>query len=110
MTTPGTLREHQSLFARMVADLILKAYDLGFELSLGDAFRDQRCPYGNPNSLHYHRLAIDLNLFKDGVYLTDSAAHEPLGVYWESIGGTWGGRFRPNPDGNHYSLAWGNMR
>jgi len=48
------------------------------------------------------RLAIDLNLFKDGEYLTDTEDHRFLGEFWESLGGTWGGRW---DDGNHYS--WG---
>lgn len=37
-----TLREKQSKFARMVADLIIKAYSLGYEITLGDAYRDPR--------------------------------------------------------------------
>ena len=85
----------------MIALLILHAEHLGYTLTVGDAFRDPRVPYGHPNSLHKRRLAMDLNLFKDGVYLTKDKDHEPLGLYWESIGGSWGGRFN---DGNHYSL------
>ncbi len=50
------------------------------------------------------RLAIDLNLFRDGRYLETTEDHAPLGLFWESLGGTWGGRFR-DPDGNHYSLG-----
>lgn len=106
----ATLREEQSRFAKMVGRLITQAFAMGYEATLGDAYRDMRCPYGNPNSLHTHRLAIDLNLFMDGVYLTDSEDHRPLGEWWEAQGGTWGGRFRPSPDGNHYSLAWGGMK
>jgi hypothetical protein len=53
-------------------------------------------------SFHYMRLAIDLNLFWKGTYLTETADYEVLGEYWESLGGTWGGRF---DDGNHFS--WG---
>lgn len=56
---------------------------------------------GGSLSLHPDKLAIDLNLFKDGHYLSSTEAHRPLGEWWESIGGTWGGRFN---DGNHYSL------
>ena len=85
----------------MVADLIVFAYDNGYELTFGDAYRDSRVTYGHPESLHRSRLAIDLNLFKDQVYLTSTDDHRELGEYWESIGGTWGGRFN---DGNHYSL------
>lgn len=96
------LREKQSKFAWMVSLLINYAYMLGYEITFGDAYRDQRCDYGHRLSLHKIRLAIDLNLFKDGVYLTDTEDHKPLGVFWESINGSWGGRFG---DGNHYSLA-----
>ena len=96
-----TLRQKQSRFAHMVALLILHAEQLGFELTLGDCYRDERCNYGNRRSLHKKRLAVDLNLFRNGRYLSSTAAHKPLGEYWESIGGSWGGRFN---DGNHYSL------
>ena len=96
-----TLRQQQSKFARMVADLIVFAYDNGYELTFGDAYATT----GHiKNSFHYKRLAIDLNLFKDGVYLTSTESHRELGEYWESLGGSWGGRFR-NKDGNHYSLG-----
>jgi hypothetical protein len=47
------------------------------------------------------RLAIDINLFKDGVYLESTEHHRQLGEWWEAQGGTWGGRFK-QPDGNHY--------
>jgi len=93
-----TLREKQSKFVGMVVQLIEFAHEIGYELTFGDACA--KTGHKN-NSLHYIRLAIDLNLFKDGVYLTETKDHEPLGLYWESIGGTWGGRFN---DGNHYSL------
>lgn len=94
-----SLRNQQSTFVQMVADLILFAYDHGYELTFGDAYATD----GHvENSRHYSRLAIDLNLFKDGIYLTETDDHRELGEYWESIGGSWGGRFR---DGNHYSLG-----
>ncbi len=92
------LREKQSKFTLMVSKLIQWAYDQGYELTFGDAYARS----GHmPNSLHYSRLAIDLNLFKDGKWLDKTEDHKPLGEYWESLGGSWGGRFR---DGNHYSL------
>lgn len=96
-----SLRSKQSKFTHMVALLILHAEQLGYELTFGDCYRDPRCGYGNQNSNHKLRLAVDFNLFKDGVYLSHTEDHRPLGEYWESIGGTWGGRFE---DGNHYSL------
>lgn len=99
-----TLRQKQSRFVRMVVYLIHFAHSKGYELTFGDAYRDPRCNYGSEVSFHKKRLAIDLNLFKDGKYLTRTMDHRELGEYWESIGGTWGGRFE---DGNHYSLGEG---
>jgi len=93
------LRENQSEFVRMVGKLIDFATANGYELTFGDAYRDTRCPYGAVKSKHHDRLAVDFNLFIDGKYCQSTESHRPLGEYWESIGGRWGGRFR---DGNHY--------
>lgn len=95
----------QNTFALAVAKLIVKAHELGYLVSLGEAYRDPRATWGTAKSFHKSRLAIDLNLFKqDGTYLNMTKDHEKLGLYWELIGGTWGGRF---DDGNHYS--WGEV-
>ena len=100
MTKPS-LRQLQSTFVSYIPLLLSKAFSLGFEVTLGDAYRDPRSFYGAKKSKHHRRLAIDLNLFKDGTYITTTSEHLPLGLYWESLGGIWGGRFNP-PDGNHY--------
>lgn len=92
-------RQKQSDFARKVALLILFAYEQGYEITLGDAWAKTGHKDG---SFHYKRLAIDLNLFRGGEWLKETEDHEPLGLYWESLGGSWGGRFR---DGNHYSYG-----
>jgi hypothetical protein len=97
-----TLREKQSKFAIMVALLIQYIYSNGYEVTFGDAARMDKRGH-MPNSKHYKRLAIDLNLFKNGRYLRKTVDHLKFGVFWENIGGTWGGRFK-NPDGNHYQL------
>jgi len=105
-----TLGQKQRKFVRMVADLIVWAYDNGYELTFGDAYRDPRLHgqmgwkvgYGAASSCHKIRLAVDFNLFKDGVFLDSTEAHTPLGEQWEKMGGTWGGRFK---DANHYSLG-----
>lgn len=110
-----SLGSEQRKFTRMVADLITWAYANGYELTLGDAYRDPRVfgavgfkeGYGRSSSNHKRRLAIDLNLFKDGLWLTSTEDHQALGEYWESIGGAWGGRFN---DGNHYSLEYNGHR
>lgn len=111
-----TLRQKQSKFARMVAALIQEAGRLGFDVTLGEAYRPKetarlyvRQGRGSANSLHCDRLAIDLNLFRDGRYLSSTESHRELGEAWERMGGSWGGRFT-RPDGNHYSLAHGGRR
>ena len=98
-----TLGQKQRKFTLMLSHLIRWAYEHGYELTTGDAYAKTGHVKG---SWHYKRLAMDLNLFKDGVYLRTTKAHQPLGDYWKSIGGTWGGDFR-RKDGNHYSLDEG---
>ena len=96
-----TLGDKQRKFSKMIAELILFAYEQGYEITCGDFFAHDG---HSDNSFHYKKLAADLNLFKDRVYLTTTEAHKPLGEKWESMGGTWGGRFK-RKDGNHYSLG-----
>ena len=103
-----TLREKQSLFASKVPDLIAYAYTMGYEITFGDAFATTG---HKKNSFHYKKLAIDLNLFKDGEYLEETDDHGFLGEYWKSLHPecTWGGDFLNKKgrgrDGNHYSLG-----
>lgn len=120
-----TIQEKQARFVLMVRDLITFAYDNGYELSFGEATVSVARCHGCgmkiskhiDNSLHYLRLAIDLNLFKDGEYLRTTEDHRPLGEYWEILGGSWGGRFEESElgkgdgkDGNHYSLEHDGMK
>lgn len=111
--TDLSLGEKQRLFTKLVGILIEYAYQEGYELTFGDAFRspaeatrNSQEGSGIKNSLHVLRLAIDFNLFKNGQYLTATSDHEPLGIFWESLHPLcrWGGRFVSRPDGNHYSL------
>ena len=104
-----TLGEKQKAFSLCVGKLIVYAYSIGYEITLGDAYRDPRVKYGHPKSLHRLRLAIDLNLFKDGKYLKDTESYRSLGMYWIQCNplARWGGEFN---DGNHFSFAHNNMR
>lgn len=116
MPSSESLGQKQRRFARSVALLIQRANALGYEVTLGDAFRDPRSHgamgvkgvYGEASSAHKQRLAIDLNLFKAGVFLQSTDDHEPLGLWWEAQAPdhVWGGRFN---DGNHYSIKHGNI-
>lgn len=112
-----SLRETQSKFALMVTKLIQHMYREGYEVTLGDAYRDpqvhgevgEKKSYSSAYSNHKRRLAIDLNLFKEGVYLASSQEHERFGKYWESLDedNRWGGRF---DDGNHYETVYGGWK
>lgn len=111
------MRDKQVQFARLVPRLIDQAFALGFEVTLGDAYRDprvfgpmgQKRGYSHPSSAHKQRLAVDLNLFKNGVFLEDTESHRPLGEWWKQQhpDARWGGDFR---DGNHYSFEVNGVR
>ena len=114
-----TLRQQQSIFVLLVAQLILHAYKQGYQLTFGEAWRTPEQAKlnaargtGISASLHIDRLAIDLNLFRDGKFLSDSSDHKALGDYWKSLHPLcrWGGDFKPKPDGNHYSMEWGGRK
>jgi hypothetical protein len=105
----------------MLPRLIDKFYELGYTLSLGDAYRDERCNYGHQNSLHKIRLAIDLNVFKgSSIYpIKNGVEFKEVGEFWESLhtDNRWGGRFGESSpgagdgwDGGHFSHTYGGMR
>lgn len=116
---PLALGAKQRLFARLVGTLLAHIYEQGYECTLDWAYRppDVAEMYakqgkGIKASLHTSRLAVDLNLFKDDAYLSDTESHRPIGEWWEAQHPLcrWGGRFKdvsgnPKPDGNHYSLS-----
>lgn len=57
------------------------------------------------NSMHCARRAIDLNFYtKDGSLKADKVSLEVVGKYWESLGGTWGGRFTKLDDSRHFEM------
>lgn len=114
------LGKKQELFSRLLPRLIDKAHELGFEVRMGDVFRDPRLHgahgeygrrhvYGHKRSNHKLKLAVDLNLMRSGRLVTSTKGHKELGEWWEQQNELcrWGGRFK---DGNHYSLEhWGCM-
>jgi hypothetical protein len=113
-----TIGEKQRLFVPLVAKLISFAYANGYEMSFGDAYRSPEQATINAakgvgiwNSLHTKRLAIDLNLFRNGVYLQDTDSYEKVGSYWKTLHplARWGGDFS-KPDGNHFSLEHEGVR
>jgi len=112
-----TLSEKQQLFTVLIAQLIMFAQDKGMRLTFGEAYRtpeqaalNAKSGKGISNSLHTQRLAVDFNLFVNGEYKTHTEDYRALGEHWESLGGSWGGRFKTNPDGNHFSLEHNGVR
>lgn len=116
MITLGLL-EKQQVFAVLVSKLIQRAVELGYGVTLGETYRPPETALlysqqgrGSAKSLHTEKLAIDLNLFRDGRYLTKTEDHRPLGLYWKSLSTElytccWGGDFFPKSDANHYSIS-----
>jgi len=110
----------QQEFTHCFALLILHAEQLGYRVTMGDGYRDPRSHgkigeklmdadgkkiYGRKNSNHKRRLAHDINLFLDGVFLQETEHHRVLGKYWETLHpmARWGGHYN---DGNHYSFLY----
>lgn len=117
-TEPG-LSEYQTRCAQAIAFFVtqIPLIEQGrYYITFGEAFRPQsvaaayaKAGLGISNSLHTKRLAIDLNLFDRGVFVTDGSGHKPLAELWMKTGGAFG--ITPAAgyyfnDGNHYSCAW----
>lgn len=106
-----TLGEKQELFSILIAEHICWLYACGYKVRCGDFFAHDG---HRPGSNHYKKLAADLNLFRNGVYLTATSDHLESGTMWESRhelcrwGGNWDKDEYPGEpgenDGNHYSL------
>ena len=96
------LSQKQQLFARNVGLLLDWVYThKGWGVTLGEVYRPKVLQYlylwakksQTLRSKHLDRLAIDLNLFIGGNYITNPNKYRPLGEFWESLDGHWGGRF-----------------
>ena len=105
-----TLREQQEVFIGNVAKLITFIFSNGYTCTGGELYRtkEQAEWYaergtGIKDSMHCDRLAIDLNLFKNGQYAMHDNDYKFAGDYWESLNSKnrWGGRFA---DGNHFEM------
>ena len=111
-----SLFDKQVVFAKSFALLIIKAFDMGYQVTINQVLRTPQEAAANAvsgagisNSLHLLKLAGDLNLFKDGTFLTTTEDYTALGEYWESLSTQdytmcWGGRFLKT-DADHFSVA-----
>jgi hypothetical protein len=106
------LSEKQQIFAWNVSNLIEKIECDGYKCTFGEAYRTPEQAalnaakgIGIKNSLHCKRLAVDLNLFKDGVYCADVESWRPFGEYWKTLNALnrWGGDWKSG-DANHVEM------
>jgi len=111
------LGKKQEQFSRAQPLLYLYAQYHGYEIRTGDAERNKKVfgkmgeskGYGHKNSTHKVKLAIDVNITKDDIYLKGIAAadaHNFLHNFWDMLGGAP----RIPHDLNHYSFEWQGMR
>ena len=108
------LGKAQELFVGLSIALIEFTLDQGYQLRYGETYRPQemqdlyfaRGSTKTKNSQHTKKLAIDLLLFKDGVYLKDAYDYAFMGEYWETLSAYchWGGRIKLLLDANHFEL------
>jgi len=110
-----SLSKKQRVFTRCVGEIIDFAYSKGYELTFGDAYRDERVhgkwgekkSYSAGKSCHKVRLAVDFNLFVNDQWISDGShpAWKVIGDYWENLnndakhGGIFG-------DSNHFSFEY----
>lgn len=106
------MREKQSIFLQNICKLILWAFENKMELTGGELYRTEEQHKWNvekglskaKRSKHQDRLAMDLNLFIDGVYQTEREPYKQLAQYWKSLdinnvaGYDWGW------DANHFEM------
>lgn len=117
--TLSALFKKQCIFSELIARLIWEVRDLGFLVTLGEAWRSPETAAlmakekkGIANSLHCLRLAQDLNVFKeDGTELISVDDYRPIGTLWKSYSTlsdvvAWGGDFLPSPDADHFSMPF----
>lgn len=114
-TSPLGLGQRQELFMECLFKLGAWLIAEGYKVRGGELQRDPRVAQMNDvngtgisNSLHIDKLAIDLNVFKNGKWLSDTADHAPIGAKWKSLHPlcAWGGDFSGKKDGNHYSVRY----
>ena len=101
------LSEKQQDFSVAIAKLILFASKNGIGVTMGDAYAGGK--YGHrTRSNHYIRLAVDLNIFVGGEYVS-SGEHlvwELLHEYWRHLGGS----DTIQGDENHFSFKHNGRR
>lgn len=103
-----TLGEHQEAFSRDLFLLLVKAYELGYKVRIGEVERtiEQQKLYMRQgrsktmNSMHLRKCAADLHFTLNG----ELCYPQELGDYWESLSkeNQWGGNWNSFKDKPHF--------
>lgn len=112
-TKPGrgvdglSLLQKQQLFVELLSRLIAFVYTHPtWKLTLGEGYRSDGQGH-MAHSLHYEKIAQDLNLFVEGHYITGhDSAWDEIGAFWVALHplARWGGNFNSR-DYNHLSVT-----
>jgi hypothetical protein len=98
------LLDKQMRLPTMLAMLAIFALLKGYTINHGEGYDDDGKGH-MPGSLHYIKLAQDVNLYKNGVWLDKGPeaekGHNLLHDLWDLLGGAE----RIPKDLNHYSIA-----
>ena len=114
-----SLVQLQSLLVLSIGKLFAYAQSKNYVLTLAEGFVQEvrktreglwvQDGVHMPSSLHYLRLAQDLNLWVDGELITHGShlAWQDLGDFWENLDPScaWGGHFTSH-DACHFSIAF----
>jgi hypothetical protein len=97
------LGDRRKLFTKCFCKLLYVMLEAGYEPMHGkDGLKHMA------GSLHYEGLAVDIDLTKNGEYLSKTEDHAVFGAFWKTLDPLcrWGGDFKSS-DGNHYSITYG---
>lgn len=104
--------ERQQTFTLNVAKLILYINVKGYKCTFGETYRTTemaqiyaKTSKGIQDSNHCYKLAVDLNLFKNGVYLSDAKEYKQFADYWLTLNPfNESGYYWKSVDANHFEM------
>lgn len=109
------LGEKQQKFALMLAEFILWLNKSGYKVRIGEVWRPQEMQdlyvrTGRSKakySKHQDKVAADLAIFKNGLWLKTKEDLKDIGKHWEEMDADnrWGGNFQSIVDCPHFEFA-----
>lgn len=111
-----SISEQQQRFSENLGTFLLRIYAIpGYAVVIGEVKRTPEMQElylkeGKTkvsHSKHQDSLAVDISLFINGVYQTETEQYAELGTLWKSIDPlhVWGGDWKSIHDGNHFQYG-----